>query len=144
MKIYHYNEEGFFVGSTEGCLDPLETQKQGQPIYLIPARATPESPPAASGHIAIWRNEEWDLIPDNRGVKYWLPNGTNCEIRQAGIDVPPDAIFDSPPVGMISPRWLGSMWQESYVDPNAALKEALNSAKTVEDIKKILADFLQL
>jgi hypothetical protein len=46
MKIYHYDREtGIYIGETYASIDPLETEKQGEPIYLCPACATFDTPP---------------------------------------------------------------------------------------------------
>lgn len=46
MKIYHYEPTtGIYCGTSEADLDPLETEKTGEPCYLLPARAVTVIPP---------------------------------------------------------------------------------------------------
>lgn len=54
-------------------LDPLESEKAGKDIYLLPANATWEQPPIKEGYTAVWNGKEWDAVEDNRKKEYWLP-----------------------------------------------------------------------
>lgn len=78
-KEYLYAEEAF--------LDPLETQTQGKPVYLLPADSTFTRPlEPEEGHAAVWNGEAWEYIEDHRqkrdrngehptgqGTLYWMP-----------------------------------------------------------------------
>lgn len=45
MKIFNYNSDTKeFLGESDANLDPLETQNQGKPVYLLPAHATFTAP----------------------------------------------------------------------------------------------------
>lgn len=81
-KEYLYAEEAF--------LDPLESQAQGKPVYLLPADSTFDAPPDAQpGHAAVWNGEAWELVEDHRqkrdrggvpvegtGTPFWMPGDT--------------------------------------------------------------------
>lgn len=54
-------------------LDPLESEKAGKDIYLLPANATWEQPPIKEGYTTVWNGKEWDAVEDNRKKEYWLP-----------------------------------------------------------------------
>jgi len=61
MQIYHYNDEGIYIGSTEATESPLEPG-----VFLIPAKATAvEVPEYGEDFHARWDGELWDieLIP---------------------------------------------------------------------------------
>lgn len=56
MKIYNYDENGKFVGSSEADLSPLEPD-----TYLIPARATDKEPLIAKdGFDLYWSGTAWE------------------------------------------------------------------------------------
>lgn len=38
--IYNYDQEGYYIGSQEADINPLETKIKKQNIYLLPANAT--------------------------------------------------------------------------------------------------------
>lgn len=98
MKVYHYDEEGVFVGSSEADPSPLEPG-----VFLVPANATPAAPPeagdteAGEGEVAVFDGTDWTLHPDHRGTIYWQPDGTEVEIDRIGVAPPEDALSDPPP-----------------------------------------------
>lgn len=68
MKIYCFEQDTKeYIGVEDALLDPLETKKQGKEIYLIPANAVLEEPPAAEEGKAIIYSNGWKSVPDNRG-----------------------------------------------------------------------------
>ena len=74
MNVYKYNDNGKYIGTEKALLDPLETEQQGENIYLLPANATFTAPPAEKeGFARVWNGEVWEQVQDNRGVEYWLP-----------------------------------------------------------------------
>jgi len=88
MLVYNYHPETKeFIGSEEAFLDPLETERKGKPIYLLPANATfITPPPPIKGYTARWIGKVWEMAEDHRpkfdsggmmiegsGTQYWLP-----------------------------------------------------------------------
>lgn len=102
MNVHHYDSTtGEYIHSTAASLDPLATEQAGEPVYLLPARATWLAPPAAGeGEVAVWRDAAWTLVPDHRGQVYWLPDGTQYTITALGETPPEDALFAAPPLSL--------------------------------------------
>lgn len=100
MNVYKYNDNGEYIGTEEALLDPLETEQQGENIYLLPANATFTAPTEPQeGYVNVWNGEAWQEVEDNRGVKYWLP-GDKCgtpahEMKELG-ELPEGATFNAP------------------------------------------------
>lgn len=87
MLVYKYNEKGIFSGVEETELDPLESELQGKDIYLLPPNATFEAPNAQIGFVPVWDGEQWNLVEDHRGVKYWLPEDKHGDPAREMIEV---------------------------------------------------------
>ena len=66
-KTKEYKSEG------NAQLDPLESEKAGKGIYLLPANATWDKPTPKDGCVAVWNGISWDMVEDNRKKEYWLP-----------------------------------------------------------------------
>lgn len=67
MKLYYYDENGYYRAMSEAFLDPLETELQGEEVWLIPPHATTIEPPSsADGHIIKFNGKTWELekMPD--------------------------------------------------------------------------------
>lgn len=88
MKTYKFDRETKeFLYAEEAFLDPLETEQQGQPVYLLPADSTITAPPEAKpGYAVCWNGEKWEYVEDHRqtrdmggavvkgtGTPYWMP-----------------------------------------------------------------------
>ena len=72
--IYKYDEKTKeYLGKAEALLDPLESEKAGKDIYLLPANATWDKPAVKDGCVAVWNGKEWYAVEDNRKKEYWLP-----------------------------------------------------------------------
>lgn len=68
--VYEFDEKNIFSGTV--ILD--DTDKSPSGAWNIPARCTETKPPAEkSGCVPVWNGEEWELIEDHRGARYWLP-----------------------------------------------------------------------
>ena len=70
MKIYIYNEEGYYAGSLEAQKDPRETAKgngsEADDKWIMPPNATRVKPKKADeGYRMRWDGTEWleELIP---------------------------------------------------------------------------------
>ena len=61
-----------FKNEVKAQLDPLESEKAGKAIYLLPANATWLKPMPKDVCVAIWNGETWDMVEDNRKKEYWL------------------------------------------------------------------------
>lgn len=61
MVAYSYNEETMeYIGTQDCQLDPLETEKAGHEIWLLPANCTWEKPlEEKEGYKVKWNGEEW-------------------------------------------------------------------------------------
>ena len=58
---YRYNENKEYVGSEEMFKDPLESEMQGEDIWLLPANCTVIEPPEAKeGFLIVWNGEAWE------------------------------------------------------------------------------------
>lgn len=93
MQIHHYSKDtGEYIGSSEARPDP---KREGR--YLIPANATTVEPPAVGANEAVvFDGSTWALVPDYRGLKYWLDDGNEGVIDVLGIE-PPEGALDAPP-----------------------------------------------
>jgi len=100
MKIYHYDKiNGEAIGVSDARLDPLETKKQGQDVFLIPAKVTIDAPPpVAANEVAVFNGITWDTEEDFRGVVYWLPDRSKHTITKIGELKPGNALDKEPPV----------------------------------------------
>lgn len=88
MQTYKYHAQTKeYLYAEEAFLDPLESQAQGKPVYLLPADSTFTEPlTAQKGHAVCWNGEAWEYIEDHRqkqdrngehltgqGTPYWMP-----------------------------------------------------------------------
>lgn len=78
MKAYRYNETTKeFELELNAQIDPLESNKQGKSIYLLPANSTFEKHLARKeGYTVVWDNG-WQYIEDHRGQKIINSQGIN-------------------------------------------------------------------
>ncbi len=85
MRIYNYHPTTReFAGSDVARQSPLERD-----VYAIPANATTIEPPLAGDKkVAVFRDGTWELVPDRRGERWYLPDGS--ELTIANLDVVPD------------------------------------------------------
>ena len=100
MQVYKYDEQTKeYIGEESAMLDPLETEKQGKEIYLLPANATFEKPSLQDGFASVWNGEQWENIEDNRGKEYWLDTdsfGTPAHTMKDLGAFPANAVFTAP------------------------------------------------
>lgn len=100
MKTYHYDEQTKeYTHSEEAFLDPLESKKEGSPVYLLPANGTFVAPTPQDGYASVWNGKAWDNIEDNRGKKYWLSTdsyGTEARTMTELGAMPNGATFTAP------------------------------------------------
>lgn len=92
MKIYNYSAlNGEFFGESEARKSPLEKD-----VFLIPAHATDIKPPVSdAGQVAVFAEDEWSLVDDDRGSDYWI--GQNKYTKKDIGPLPDDAVTAEPP-----------------------------------------------
>lgn len=91
MKTYKFNADTKeYLYFEEAFLDPLETEQQGQQVWLLPADSTFAKPlEAKPGHTVCWNGSKWEYKEDHRqtrdkggvivegsGTAYWMPEDT--------------------------------------------------------------------
>lgn len=83
MKIYHYDNLGVFVNSSDARVSPLEPG-----TYLIPARATTIPPmiPVA-GKARVFTAGAWTRVTDARG-RYYNQDRQEVYITDLGVELP--------------------------------------------------------
>lgn len=74
MQAYTYDNDRFYVGAVECQIDPLESQKQGNDVYLTPAQSTFDKPKIIEGAKPRWNGESWEQYPDDKLVYGYTPN----------------------------------------------------------------------
>ena len=61
MLAYSYDENKYYAGKQECQLDPLETEKVGHYVWLLPADCTLAEPlEEKEGYKVKWNGEEWE------------------------------------------------------------------------------------
>ena len=61
MYAYKYDENKYYAGQQECQIDPLESEKQGHPVYLLPADCTWAEPlNEKEGYKIKWNGEAWE------------------------------------------------------------------------------------
>ncbi len=96
---YHYSgATGEVLGSTHALIDPLETEKAGEDVYMRPpAYATTEPPPdRAADQAAVFIDGTWSLVPDYRGVVYYLADGSKHIVTKLNEKPPAEALLALP------------------------------------------------
>lgn len=74
QKAYLFDEKTKeYKSEVNAQLDPLESEKAGKDIYLLPANATWDKPAVKDGCVPVWNGETWDAVEDHRKQEYWLP-----------------------------------------------------------------------
>lgn len=91
MKTYKFDPNTKeYLFAEEAFLDPLESQAQGKPIYLLPADSTFAEPlTAKEGYAVCWNGTAWEYIEDRRqtldkggvpvegsGTPFWMSGDT--------------------------------------------------------------------
>lgn len=62
MKLYYYDDNGYYSAMSEAFLDPLETELQGKEVWLIPPHATTIKPPSSiDGYKLKFNGKAWKL-----------------------------------------------------------------------------------
>jgi hypothetical protein len=93
MKIYHFAENGEYLGDTDALESPREPE-----VFLVPRNATPIAPcEEKKGYARVFNGKSWEHIADNRGIEYWLSWNDRRIITELGEDVPEGTFLNQPP-----------------------------------------------
>ena len=94
MIFYTYDEKTKeYTGTQNGFIDPLETKKRGENVYLFPRNATYQKPPKTEENQAvIFNGDEWEIVADYRGQTYYIGTEQH-EMKELG-DLPEGATFE--------------------------------------------------
>jgi hypothetical protein len=94
VKIYNYSAETReFLGAGVARESPMEPG-----VFIFPAYSTEVEPPSTSDYeCAIFTGEGWDIVPDYRGVTYYLSwDDEGITITELGISPPKDSFTTKP------------------------------------------------
>ena len=94
MIFYSYDEKTKeYIGNQNAFIDPLETEKQGKDVYLVPANATDKKPlETKENQAVIFNGSEWGIIADYRNKTYYIGTEQH-EMKELG-DLPDGATFE--------------------------------------------------
>lgn len=84
---------------------------------IIPADAIYIEPPKKdAGHVVIYQDDHWQVIPDNTGKKYYDRYGTEYTVPDAWFELSPDCTMEAPPEPKTgyAVYWNGLEW--SYLE----------------------------
>ena len=82
---YNYSSEGYYISSREARENPLEPKIKGKKVYLLPAFATFEEPPAEEeGKKIRWNQSEW--INEDIPIEPVEPEPTAEELLETAIE----------------------------------------------------------
>jgi len=123
MDIYHYDPHtGEFMGVARADKSPLEPG-----VYLIPANATDQKPPAAvNGYARCYIDGKWTQIEDHRGATLYSKADAS-EMEMMDLGPIPDSHTNLSPACPF-PQWSEGMW---VTDPQRE-KAAQIAQKTVD------------
>ena len=77
MNAYKFNPiTKEYEGIQQAQLNPIQTEKQGKDVYLLPINSTFEIPPEKEeGKAIVFENDNWSLKTDYRGKKAYNNEG---------------------------------------------------------------------
>lgn len=102
MIFYSYDEKTKeFTGTQNAFIDPLESEKQGKDVYLVPANSTnikPTLEPSNDNEMLVFNGEGWELklrfelngiynTIDNRIYEFCEKNGYHLEQVENGFKI---------------------------------------------------------
>lgn len=126
---YHYDPETKeYLNQSNARLDPMETEVQGEDVFLCPKHATHIAPPSlGANQVAVFdeENQEWDTMADFRGSVYYGRYGDENVIEEIGETIPegPDYSTTPPPSELKKPKLHYSNWVEDGLIYRDALVE---------------------
>ena len=94
MIFYTYDKKTKeYTGTQNAFIDPLESEKQGKNVYLVPANATDKKPlEAKENQAVIFNGSEWEIVADYRNKTYYIGTEQH-EMKELG-DLPKGATFE--------------------------------------------------
>lgn len=94
-ECYQTDNAGVFIGVVFAPANPEEEGK-----FLVPYGAYEDAPPAVAEHQVARRvapeYTSWEIVPDYRGVTYWLADRTKHTITEAGEAPPAGYLAEDP------------------------------------------------
>lgn len=139
-KVYNFHPETKeFLFESNATLDPLETKKLGENVYIKPAFSTFIKPvKAKKNQVMVFdiENYKWISKKDFRGTEYYDKNGEKHIITNIDEIVPKDAILEPMPTNFITkPKYENGRWAESGLIYKGC---EVKTKKDVDDITKSL------
>lgn len=114
MKIYNYDNDGYYINESLADEDPLTVGG-----YLIPGNATSEPPPPTSSHeICKFDGAGWGIVMDLRGTQYWLDDALHT-ITEIGVELPAGSALEKPQ----------SVIDAEFVQHKQTARDAINSIR---------------
>lgn len=90
MKLYAYDNFGFFTGEVESSV----CQLTGNQMRAINSTAIAPPPPTEKQAVRFG-GENWEIVPDLRGTQYWLDDALHT-ISEVGVELPAGAAIEKP------------------------------------------------
>ena len=102
MIFYTYDDKTKeYTGTQNAFIDPLESEKQGKDVYLVPANSTnikPTLDPSTDNDMLVFNGKEWQIKPrfelngiykniDNRIHDFCSKNGYHLEQVENGFKI---------------------------------------------------------
>lgn len=116
-KAFQTDFNRLYIGPVWCQRDPEEEEER----YLLPYAAYwDEPPPVQPGQIQQRTEDQsaWQVIPDFRGLVYWLPDRTRHEITEAGVEPPLGWLENDPGP---SPEQIAAAAKQQFLADVAAL-----------------------
>lgn len=85
MQNHYFDKNGYYTYS--GVANPDNA---------CPLTATREAPEQHEGYHPKWDGEVWGYVKDLRGTKYYMPDGSVCEITEIEGQVPEEGCLNKP------------------------------------------------
>ena len=85
-KVYLYDNDGYFAGEDFPQIDPLETQKAGREILIMPANSTDIEPPEEREGFRIkFVNSSWEYVEEEKteeAPQKYIPTSRDLLMQQ--------------------------------------------------------------
>jgi len=90
--FYQTDINGLYTGPVDCHTDPEDDKR-----WMVPFGAVEDAPPTLGEKQAARRvGDSWEVIPDYRGVTYWLPDRSSHTIKDAGVTPPTGWLSEDP------------------------------------------------
>ncbi len=107
MKVYSYDDEGFYVGEYQAQPNP---KRKGE--FLIPANAAAEAPPnPGKDEIPKYKDGSWILVPDHSGKPFYNKQSQEEKFYKPG-ETPETEYTDIAPEGDVN-EFVDGKWRLS-------------------------------